>query len=296
MMASAASAVPEDFGAALAARRARLGPIASRLVYFESTSSTNDVADRLAADGAPHGTVVFAGAQESGRGRLGRTWFSPPGAGLYVSVVLRPEELWPGSSLAALRRPPSRDEGVSFASAVSLTAGVALAEGIRAACGLEVAIKWPNDLVVDRRKLCGILAEASSRSGELQHVILGYGINLRAAAYPADIADRATSLETELGRDVDRAAVLAETLASLSECLRCGTPGHERSDRQRVLAAVLERWRALSPSSAGAPVEVLRPGGAWAAATTAGVDDDGALLVRIGGVTERVIAGEVRWL
>jgi BirA family biotin operon repressor/biotin-[acetyl-CoA-carboxylase] ligase len=268
---------------AMAERAGRLGGFAARLVHLESTSSTNDVADRLATDGAAHGTVVVADAQESGRGRLGRTWFSPPGAGLYVSVVLRPEAL-----------PEAPETGVALASSVSLTAGVALAEGIRAASGLEVAIKWPNDLVVEGRKLCGILAEASSRAGSLQHVVLGYGINVRAAAYPPEIADRATSLETELGREVDRAAVLAETLARLAEWLHPDARDAATGAGSR-LAFMLRRWRDLSPSSAGAMVEVLRPGGSWVAARTAGVDDDGALLVRVGETTERVIAGEVRW-
>jgi BirA family transcriptional regulator, biotin operon repressor / biotin---[acetyl-CoA-carboxylase] ligase len=244
--------------------------------------------------------VVTAAAQESGRGRMGRTWYSPPGAGLYVSLVLRPGSL-PNPADAGFHEARrdggagcSRPQGVAFASAVSLTAGVALAEGIRSACGLEVAIKWPNDLVVERRKLCGILAEASSRSGLLQHVILGYGINARPAAYPPDIADRATSLETELGREVDSAAVLAETLACLAEWLHPGLA--EAGATTGRFAQMLNRWRQLSPSSAGASVEVLRPGGTWAAATTAGVDEDGALLVAIGGRTERVIAGEVRWV
>jgi BirA family transcriptional regulator, biotin operon repressor / biotin---[acetyl-CoA-carboxylase] ligase len=271
---SESAGIPRDISGALAARSARLGALASRLVYFETTSSTNDVADRLAAEGAPHGTVVTADAQESGRGRMGRTWFSPPGAGLYVSVVLRPEV-------------PSAPRGVAFASAVSLAAGVALAEGIRATCGLEVAIKWPNDLVVARRKVCGILAEASSRAGLVQYVILGYGINVRPAAYPPDIAHRATSLETELGREVDRASLLAETLAGLAKWLEAASGS---------FSEMLNRWRELSPSSVGAAVEVMRPGGAWAAATTAGVDEDGALLATIGGRAERVIAGEIRWL
>jgi BirA family biotin operon repressor/biotin-[acetyl-CoA-carboxylase] ligase len=101
---------------------------------------------------------------------------------------------------------------------------VAVAEGIRAASGLPVQIKWPNDIVVPsafttgpRRKLAGILAEASTMADRLQFVILGYGINLRRAAYPVDIADRATSLEAELGRSPDPGIVLAETLAALAE-------------------------------------------------------------------------------
>jgi BirA family transcriptional regulator, biotin operon repressor / biotin---[acetyl-CoA-carboxylase] ligase len=276
--ASGREEVPEDIARELAARGGRLGGFARRLVYLESTSSTNDVADRLAADSAPHGTVVTADAQHSGRGRMGRSWFSPPGAGLYTSIVLRPE--------AFVRPPGDGARGVAAASVVSLTSGVAIAEGIRAASGLDVHIKWPNDLLVERRKLCGILAEASATAAGVQHVILGYGINLRPAAYPPEIADRATSLESELGRAVDRAAVLAETLACLAERLSPDGPGFE---------AMLARWRELSPMSAGARVEVVE-GGQWVAGTTAGIDDDGALLVSAAGEVRRVIAGEVRWL
>jgi BirA family biotin operon repressor/biotin-[acetyl-CoA-carboxylase] ligase len=274
-----AAPVPGDIAEAMRARAARLGAFGSRLVYFEVTSSTNDVADRLAADGAADGTVVVADAQESGRGRMGHTWFSPPGAGLYVSVVLRPD-----SRRTELH---SRVPDVALASSVSLTAGVALAEGIQAASGLSVSIKWPNDLLVERRKLCGILAEASSGPRALRHIVLGYGINVRSAAYPPDIADRATSLEGELGRPVDRAAVLAETLARLAEWLSSLTAGGVRP--------MLDRWRALSPSSVGAPVEVAQAGGGWLSAVTAGIDDDGALLVSVAGDLRRVIAGEVRW-
>ncbi len=272
----AAKAVPRDVAQALEARATRRGRIGARLIYLETTSSTNDVADSLAFDGAAHGTTVVAEAQQSGRGRMGRTWFSPPGAGLYVSVVLRPEELG------------DRATSASLASRVSLTAGVAVAEAIRAATGLAVAIKWPNDLVVDRRKLCGILAEASSSAEAVRHVILGYGINLQPAAYPPDLVNRATSLEGELGRPVDRAAVLAESLACLADWLSDGT--------QASFARMLERWRALSPSSRGAEVEVVQPGGTRTTGRTAGIDTDGALLVSVGDAVERVIAGEVRWL
>lgn len=271
--------LPGDLEAALAARAARRGRIARSLVYLDTTSSTNDVADRLAAGGAPHGTVVVAESQQSGRGRMGRSWFSPPGAGLYVSIVLRPGEL------EADRAETSAGQSAapSIASRISLAAGVAIAEAIRAATGLAADIKWPNDLVVDRRKLCGILAEASSSAHAILHIVLGYGINVQPAAYPPDIADRATSLEGELGREVDRWAVLAETLACLGEWTR------EPFDR------MLARWRERSPSASGARVEVLS-GGMWVPARTAGIDSDGALLVTADGRIERVVAGEVRWL
>ncbi len=257
---------PPDFVEAMERARSRFGARVPRILYFNSVTSTNDVASRAAAHGAPDGTAVVSELQTAGRGRLGRTWYSPPGAGLYVSVVIRPD---------ASPLPPL----------VSLAAGVALAEAVRACAHLPVDLKWPNDLVVGRRKLAGILAETSG-APTIDYVVLGFGINLRPAAYPPDIADRATSIEAELGRDIDRGMLLAECLASLAawnDAVRAGKT-----------TAMLERWRALSPSCTGSRVEWTSPAGA-AAGITAGVDDDGALLVRMGGRLERIVAGEVRW-
>jgi BirA family transcriptional regulator, biotin operon repressor / biotin---[acetyl-CoA-carboxylase] ligase len=269
--------LPRDFAQALAARADRLRGFAAPVVWYDTVSSTNDMADRAAAAGAGHGTVVAADCQESGRGRMGRTWHSPPGAGLYISAVLRFGEAGVadgGASVAAAAR-------------ITLTAGVACAEALKNATGLAAAIKWPNDLVVGPRKVCGILAEAASLSGRLQYVVLGYGINVLTASYPPEIADRATSIEAELGRSVDRAAVFAESLACLAERIRQLSAGG--------FDAMLDAWRRLSPSSAGARVEFVTPAG-WTEAVTAGVDGDGALLVRVGGSIRRVVAGEVRWI
>jgi BirA family biotin operon repressor/biotin-[acetyl-CoA-carboxylase] ligase len=268
--------LPHDFAIALARRADRLGGFASRVEWYESLPSTNDVADRMAAAGAAHGTVVSAESQQSGRGRLGRSWHSPPGAGLYVSVVLRPVEIFGGAAVDSLF-------GASW---ITLTAGVALAQALRRASGLPATIKWPNDLVVGLRKVCGILAEASTMGGELRHTILGFGVNVLASSYPPEIADRATSIEAELGRSADRAEVFGESLATLAERLRqLSTGGFE---------AILETWRTLSPTSKGCRVEIASSGG-WAEAVTAGLDRDGALLVKAGDTVRRVVAGEVRW-
>lgn len=273
-------ALPRHLAEALAERAGRLRGFGGHLVYFETVGSTNDVAERLASEGANHGTVVVAEAQERGRGRLGREWFSPPGAGLYVSAVLRPAPLVDAGHTAPA------EATLASAASLTLTAGVALAEALRFATGLAVDIKWPNDLVVERRKLCGILAEACVSSGRLQHVILGFGVNLRPASYPAELAGRATSLEAELGRAVEPGRVLAESLACLAERLReLPAGGFHR---------ILERWSQLSPSSRGAAVEVL-DAGAWIAARTQGIDAEGALLVETPAGRRRVIAGEVRW-
>jgi BirA family biotin operon repressor/biotin-[acetyl-CoA-carboxylase] ligase len=262
--------VPEDLAAALARSAARRGCFGDPVYFFNECSSTNDVAAMLAQHGAPEGAVVIAARQSAGRGRFGRSWFSPEGAGLYVSLVCRNRQAAPLLTLAG---------------------GVAVARGIRAATALPVFIKWPNDIVTGeagraRRKLAGILAEASTGADGLQYVILGFGINLRPAAFPPALADRATAVETELGRAADAAAVLAETLAAF----RTSFDRLAAGDRQEVLA----RWRELAPSAHGAVVEWTTPAGDLRG-TSAGIDDEGALLVQVGNRTERIISGEVRW-
>ena len=186
--------LPDELAGALDASRDRRGAFGARLEYYADAGSTNDLAAALADAGAPEGTAVVASAQSRGRGRLGRRWFSPPGAGLYVSVVVR------RSGLAPL---------------LTLAGGVAVAEGIRRATALPVELKWPNDVIVpgprgSRRKLAGILAEASSSRAQLQYVVLGYGINLRTAAYPPEVSGRATSIEAELGRPAGAGSTIWE--------------------------------------------------------------------------------------
>ncbi len=263
--------VPDDVARALAATASQRGAFGDPLYFITETPSTNDVAASLAERGAPEGATIFASAQTAGRGRFGRTWFSPPGAGLYVSIVCR------------------NGRAAPF---VTLAGGVAAAEGIRAATGLPVHIKWPNDIVVEgagparRRKLAGILAEASTGGEGLQYVILGIGINLRPAAYPPELSDRATSIEAELGRPADGAAVLSEALSSFAGWFARLSRG-DSSD-------LLTRWRELAPSARGAPVEWDAPGGV-VAGVSAGVADDGALLVKVQDRVERIISGELRW-
>lgn len=256
--------LPPEFAAAwriTANRRAHFG---DPLYFFNETGSTNDVAAALAERGALEGTTVVAMAQRAGRGRMGRTWFSPPGAGVYVSVICRQPGLAPVLTLAG---------------------GVAVAEGIRRATGLPCEIKWPNDVGPKgdvRRKLAGILAEATTGARGVSHVILGFGINLQPAAYPQEIAWRATAIEAELGRPADGALVAAEALASLATQVQRIVSGDA--------AAVLARWRELSPSSSGRAIESDGRKG-----TTAGIDVDGALLFRVESRLERIVSGEVKW-
>ena len=248
-------------------------------MFFETIGSTNDEAAARSAERSAslsgeraEGLVVTANEQTAGRGRRGHTWFSPPGSGLYVSVVLTP-----GRSIDPARA----------TTLLTLAAGVALAEGIEQAAGLRVDLKWPNDLQVSRRKLGGILAESSGTGGAADTVVVGYGLNVLATAFPSELGDRATSLESELGRAIDRHQLLAETLAALSRRYEDLLAG--RFD------AILDAWRRLAPAASGARVTWTTNAGA-ASGVTAGIDERGGLLVRIGDRVERIVSGEVAWL
>lgn len=251
------------------------------MLFFPTIGSTNDVALTLAAQGDRVGTVVIADEQTAGRGRRGRTWFSPPGSGLYVSLVLAPGR--------------ARVEPERAATLLTLAAGVALTEAIEATTALRVDIKWPNDLLVSRRKLAGILAEGAPgardggdrSSGAAHTVVLGYGINVGPMAYPPELGDRATSIETELGRIVDRTALCVETLASVARRYADLLAG--RFD------VILDAWRDRAPASRGARVVWQAPEGSRTG-VTAGIDDWGALLVRVGDRVDRIVAGELQWL
>ena len=265
--------LPADLSAALAplGGDARLRGIAARIVHFPTIGSTNDVAATLAASGE-RSVVVVADEQTAGRGRRGRVWFSPPGSGLYVSLLLAP---------ARAASAPARATAL-----VTLTAGVALAEAVEATTGLSPDIKWPNDLLIGRRKVAGILAEGIAAAEGVALVVIGYGINVAAAAYPPELADRVTSLATELGRPVDRAALFASSLAALAA--RYDDLLHARVD------VILDGWRRRAPASRGARVEWDGPDGRQSG-RTAGIDDWGALLVRTATGVERIRSGELMW-
>lgn len=230
--------------------------------WHASLPSTMDAAAALAHDGAAHGVVVAADEQTEGRGRRGTAWASPPGAGLYFSFIAKP------GSMASL-------------SLLTLAAGVAVRDGILSATGLAADLKWPNDLLVGRRKLAGILAEGHAIGTPGQSVIIGVGVNVQPAAYPPDVRARATSIEDELGRAVDRELLFSEILISLSNCLA-------RLDQSP--SDILQAWRAASPHATGTRVEWDGRHG-----VTAGIADDGALLVNTPLGVERIIAGDLHW-
>ena len=216
--------------------------------------STNDEAARRAKGGAPHGTVVIADAQRAGRGRDGRTWVSPPGTGLYLSAVLRPP-------LALAAVPP-----------MTLAIGIAVCDAARAH-GVGAQLKWPNDVLVGTRKLAGILVEAQSQGGTLEHAIAGIGVNLRGVL-PAEL--HAISLE-EAGATVPREAFIATLLAELALWL----------DRYLAHGVPAAAWRERM-----APDLAARAGAI--SGTCAGLADDGALLLRdAAGAIHHIRSGDV---
>jgi BirA family biotin operon repressor/biotin-[acetyl-CoA-carboxylase] ligase len=262
------ASLPADLAAALVAAAPRLGAFGApdRVRYLETIGSTNDAALAAAASGAAEGTAIIADEQTTGRGRRGRTWSSPPGAGLYMSVVLRG---------AHLLTAPGR---------VTLGAGVAAARGIERATGLPMRVKWPNDLVIGApwRKAGGILCEAQG----LETLVVGIGINVTPAAHPADVRARATDIESELGRAAERWQIAVETLAAL----------HALAAQLREAPdSVIPDWRETAADGwEGAEVSWV-DGERTVHAIARGVDDAGALLVERDGRPDRVVAGEVTW-
>jgi len=235
------------------------GATAPPVLRLGEVASTQAVAFALAGEGAPDRTVVVADHQTAGRGRFGRRWLDEAGASLLVSILLRP------------RLEPSRLPLLSYAAAV------AVAEALEAAAGLAGRLKWPNDVLVDGRKIAGILLE--SRIGQAPAVVVGIGVNVAQRAFPPDLAPRVTSVALAGGRSTDREALLAALLESF-DAWRGRLEGEG-------FAAVRERWLALS-DTLGRPVRVDGRVG-----IAVDLDAEGALVLRDGATLHRVIAGEM---
>ncbi len=163
-------------------------------------ASTNTLAVEMASKGEQEGTVVIAETQSGGKGRLGRKWISPKG-NLYLSVILRP-------SIPTHKAP-----------LITLMGSTAAASAIRAACSIPAAIKWPNDILVSGRKVCGLLTEMSAEPDRIKHLVLGIGVNvnMRTDELPPDVRPHATTLSVEAGRSIDRTALLQQILRELED-------------------------------------------------------------------------------
>ena len=238
-----------------------------RIVYFDATDSTNAQAKRLAEAHAPHGTLVVSDRQDGGKGRRGRSWASPSGVGIWMSLILRPE-IAPSS-----------------ASMLTLAAALAVREGIQEETGLSPLIKWPNDLVLNGKKICGILTEMSTELMEIQYVITGIGINVNQREFPPEIRDTATSLSLEAGRCFRRSSLIAAILKAFEK-------DYEAFLKTGDLSLLLEEYNACLVNR-GKEVCILDPSGEYRAVAE-GIDESGSLLVTLPDGTRReIISGEV---
>jgi BirA family transcriptional regulator, biotin operon repressor / biotin---[acetyl-CoA-carboxylase] ligase len=235
---------------------------------FEETTSTNDVIEKLARDGVKEGVVVFAESQTKGRGRLGRKWISPAHKGLWFSVLLRPD-----------LRPQATTQ-------LTVAAVTALARAIESQTRLTANIKWPNDILINGKKVAGILTELTAELDHVKHVILGIGldVNLTPADLPSDLRKIATSLKIEAGQSINRPDLAAALLRELDrDYVRTCSGQFEE---------VADEWEERC-TTIGHEV-TIRLGDRIIAGRAESLDDDGALLVRTQhGRLERIIGGDV---
>ncbi|NLC43740.1 MAG: biotin--[acetyl-CoA-carboxylase] ligase [Clostridiales bacterium] len=239
------------------------------LEVHETISSTNSRAKELAQSGAAHGTLVVAERQSSGRGRLGRSWESPEGLGLWMSLILRPSF------------PPR------FAPRMTVLAGLAVVQAISRITGLEAFIKWPNDIIINSKKLCGILTEMQADPDLIDYIVLGIGMNVNTQKedFPIELRDSATSLKLEKGEHIDRCKLLAELLAVFEDLdnryLKTG-------DFSEILNEYKEKCITL-----GRTVRVTGPTEAFEG-TAVDLTDDFELIVETkSGESRKVFSGDV---
>lgn len=235
--------------------------------FYEELGSTNVQAKLEAESGAEEGTLVVADMQTAGRGRRGRSWSSPAGVNVYFTLVLRP-----GYS-------PDK------ASRVTLLMALAVAEGISASCGVKAGIKWPNDVVVNGRKVCGILTEMGMEHTAVSYVVIGAGVNVLRQGFPPEIAATATSLQAECGREISRASLVAEIIKSFEKY-------YAGFRREAALSGMREQYDSLLVNR-NREVRVLDPKGEFEGVAR-GINESGELLVeRKDGSISKVYAGEV---
>ena len=241
---------------------------AGREVYFyEEIDSTNTQAKRLAEEGAVSGTLVVSDCQTKGKGRRGRVWESPKGTALYMTLMIRPQ----------IR--PER------ASMLTLVIGLSVVQAIRNVLKVEVGIKWPNDVVLNKKKLVGILTEMNAQMDYIEYLVLGVGINANTKEFPPEIQDKATSLQIELGYPVNRAELVAETM-------KCFENYYVIFEKTQDLSGLMEAYQEVLVNY-NQPVRVLEPGNEYSGIAR-GINELGELLVeRENGVVETVYAGEV---
>ena len=238
--------------------------------HFETIDSTNKKAKELAAEGAAHGTLIIADTQEAGVGRRGRSWSSEKEAGIYMSMLLRPQI------------------EVDKASMLTLVAALAVQKAIQKVCDekeeVRPMIKWPNDVVLNKKKICGILTEMSLKGTAIDYVIVGIGINVNNKAFPEEIAQTASSLSRECGEDIEREMLITEIWKQFSvyyeQFLAVKDLSFFKEEYERALVNKEEKVKVLDPL--GEYVGIAK-----------GITNTGELIVATEDGTRLVSGGEV---
>lgn len=239
---------------------------AGKTVHFaRETDSTNLWIKRLAKEGAPEGTLALAEFQSAGRGRLGRSWEVPEGTSVMMSILLRPKF------------------EPQYAPTLTLVMGMAVAKAVKN-LGFDVSIKWPNDVVVSHKKICGILTEMGVRDGKIDYAVIGVGINVNIKEFPEEMADKATSLYLESGKEFDRSQIPGLVMEAFEEY-------YEKFAATCDLSGLKEEYESIL-ANYNQPVRVLAKEPYEGVAR--GITDGGELLVeKTDGTIATVSAGEV---
>ena len=239
---------------------------AGKTVHFaREIDSTNLWIKRLAKEGAPEGTLALAEFQSAGRGRLGRSWEVPEGTSVMMSILLRPKF------------------EPQYAPMLTLVMGMAVAKAVKK-LGFDVSIKWPNDVVVSHKKICGILTEMGVRDGKIDYAVIGVGINVNIREFPEEMADKATSLYLESGREFDRSQIPGLVMEAFEEY-------YEKFAATCDLSGLKEEYESIL-ANYNQPVRVLAKEPYEGVAR--GITDGGELLVeKTDGTIVAVSAGEV---
>ena len=254
------------------------------LYFYEQTDSTNLRAKQEAESGAPQGTLSVADMQTAGRGRSGRTWNSPAGTNLYFSLILRPEYEIAKASMMTLVMALAVAGGMEAVCRKSY-AGVASDAGIP-----EISIKWPNDIVINGKKVCGILTELCVEQGRIKYAVIGVGVNVGRQEFPPELADTATSVECELTEKKLQLNMSRDDL--LNHILKAFEEKYEAFCRGDDFSELMEEYNGLLVNC-GREVRVLDPKGEYTGLCK-GINEKGELLVELpDGRVEAVYAGEV---
>lgn len=241
--------------------------LGKRLEYREEIDSTNTEAKRLSADGACHGTVILANRQTAGKGRRGRVWESPVDSGIFMTLLLKPQI------------------DVTKVSMLTLVAALAVSKAVREVTGCACQIKWPNDLVIEGKKICGILVETGTSGMQIQHAAVGIGINVGQQEFPRELRDKATSLCMQTKGELSRAEIAKKVCVWFEKY-------YARFEAQGDLSGLREEYEAQL-ANLGRSVMVLAAEGEYSG-TALGITDTGELLVRTeDGKVREVLSGEV---